>query len=376
MASPAIAPVPTRPSAATLARAGLFIVVVLAIATVFVGIVEGAGGGDLDGSPIYLVAVVIVATRLRTAAGIVTAVAAFVIYNLLFTEPRYTLTVADPREWLNLVLFLFVALVIGRLAGIGADRAAEAESRAAESEALYGITRILAADGPDVALPAVARSLVADAGMDRVWCTLEDGGGERIVADTGKGPLGPAPPVVQVLMADRGEPAWVRTHGTHPGADRRGPGDGRRIPAVERHLPAGLRAAGEHRYKVRLESDGEPVGALWATRAADRPEPSRGETRLLALAAAQVGLAVRRERLRAAGPRRRGRPARRGAQERARRLRVARPAHAAGRASAPPPARSPIPSTERIARGGARDGDPDRGRRPSGSTGWSAACST
>ena len=298
VATPSIAPVPSRPSAATLARAGLFIVVVLAIATVFVAIVEGAGGADLDGSPIYLVAVVIVATRLRTAAGIVTAVAAFVIYNLLFTEPRYTLTVADPREWLNLVLFLFVALVIGRLAGIGADRAAEAESRAAESEALYGITRILAADGPDVALPAVARSLVADAGMDRVWCTLEDGGGERTVADTGNGPVGPAPPVSTCSMADRGEPAWVRTHGAHPGADRRGPDEGRRTPGVERRLPAGLRTGSEHRYKVRLESDGEPVGALWGTRAADRPEPSHGETRLLALAAAQVGLAVGRERLR------------------------------------------------------------------------------
>ena len=264
MATPSIAPVTSRPSAATLARAGLFIVVVLAIATVFVAIVEGAGGADLDGSPIYLVAVVIVATRLRTAAGIVTAVAAFVIYNLLFTEPRYTLTVADPREWLDLVLFLFVALVIGRLAGIGADRAAEAESRAAESEALYGITRILAADGPDVALPAVARSLVADAGMDRVWCTLEDGGGERTVADTGNGPVGPAPPVIHVLMADRGEPAWVRTHGAHPGGDRRGPDDGRRTPRVRAPAaggaPHGQRASLQGPARVGRRAGRCPVG--------------------------------------------------------------------------------------------------------------------
>ena len=296
VATPPIAAVPSRPSFATLARAGLLIAVVLAIATVAVAIVEGAGGDDLDGSPIYLVAVVIVATRLRTAAGIVTAIAAFVIYNLLFTEPRFTLVVSDPPEWLNLVLFLFVALVIGRLAGIGADRAAEAESRAAESAALYAITRILAADGPDVALPAVARSLVAGAGMDRVWCMLEDGGGERTVADTGNGPIGPAPPVVQVLMADRGEPAWMRTHGAHPGADagaRRGTTDAR-VSAGCRRGPTG----GEHRYKVRLESDGEAVGALWGTRPPDQPEPSHGETRLLALAAAQVGLAVGRERLR------------------------------------------------------------------------------
>lgn len=268
---------PGQPSAGSLARAALLIAIVLALATVAVAIVERVAGGDLDGLPIYLVAVVIVATRLRTAAGIATAIAAVVLYNLLFVDPRFTLLVSDPREWVSLALFLFVAIVIGRLAGIGADRAAEAEIRAAEAEALYGITHALAADAPDVALPAVTRRLVADASMDRVWCTLDDAGAERAVADTGSGPIPPGPPVVQVLMADRGEPAWVRTHGPHAGERR---------------------PVGERRYKVRLEFDGEPVGALWATRAAGRPEPTRAETRLLALAAAQVGLAVGRERLR------------------------------------------------------------------------------
>ena len=286
VATPPIAPtrlpVPGRPSPGSLVRAGLLIAAVLAVSTLAVALVESAGGGDLDGSPIYLVAVVIVATRLRTAAGIVTAVAAFVIYNLLFTEPRYTLVVSDPREWLNLVLFLFVALVIGRLAGIGADRAEEAEARAAEASALYRITRTLAGDAPDVALPAVARDLVGDAGMDRVWFVLDDGGTERIVADSGDGPAGNAPAVVQVLMTDRGEPAWVRMHVGQAGGDRRS-------------------STGERRYKVRLEADGQAVGALWATRAPDRAEPSRAETRLLALAAAQVGLAVGRERLRQQG---------------------------------------------------------------------------
>ena len=287
MAVPPIAAVPSRPSFATLARAGLLIAAVLAIATVAVAVVEGAAGDELDASPIYLVAVVIVATRLRTAAGIVTAIAAFVIYNLLFTEPRFTLVVSDPTEWLNLVLFLFVALVIGRLAGIGADRAAEAEARAEESAALYAITRTLATEDPHIALPAVARRLVDGAGMDRVWCVLDEGGAERTVADTGDGPIGAAPAMVQVLMADRGEPGWMRTHGPRAGGERR--------PADERRSPG---SPGDHRYKVRLEADGEVLGALWGRRQADQPEPSRSETRLLALAAAQVGLAIGRERLR------------------------------------------------------------------------------
>ena len=288
MAVPPIAAVPSRPSFATLARAGLLIAAVLAIATVAVAIVEGAAGDELDGSPIYLVAVVIVATRLRTAAGIVTAIAAFVIYNLLFTEPKFTLVVSDPTEWLNLVLFLFVALVIGRLAGIGAERTAEAEERAAESAALYAITRTLATDDPDTALPAVARSLVAGAGMDRVWCVLDEGGAERTVADTGDGPIGAAPAMVQVLMVDRGEPAWMRTHGPRAGGERR--------PA---RVSAGPRApTGEHRYKVRLEADGEVLGALWGRATPISRSRSRSETRLLALAAAQVGLAIGRERFR------------------------------------------------------------------------------
>jgi two-component system sensor histidine kinase KdpD len=277
---PAQAPAPAGPTVGSIGRAALLIALVLVVATVAVAIVETLSG-EIDGSPIYLVAVVIVATRLRTAAGIVTAIAAFVIYNLLFTEPRFTLVVSDPTEWLNLVLFLFVALVIGRLAGIGADRAAEAEARAAESSALYAITRTLATDDPDTALPAVARSLVTGAGMDRVWCVIDEGGTERTMADTGDGPIPTTPAMVQVLMTDRGEPAWMRTHGPRTGGDRRGPG-----------------MAGEHRYKVRLEADGDAIGALWATRLPEHPEPTRAQTRLLALAAAQVGVALGRERLR------------------------------------------------------------------------------
>ena len=72
--------------------------------------------------------------------------------------------------------------------------------------------------------------------------------------------------------------------------------DGRQEPS------AGCRQGSARAASIATRSassrTAQPVGALWGTRAADRPEPSRGETRLLALAAAQVGLAVGRERLR------------------------------------------------------------------------------
>ena len=56
-------------------------------------------------------------------------VGAFVVYDLLFTAPRFTLVVEDPKEWLDLVLSLILAIVVGRLAALGTERAAEASRR-------------------------------------------------------------------------------------------------------------------------------------------------------------------------------------------------------------------------------------------------------
>ena len=269
---------PGRETVGIALRATAFIAVLLGITTLAIAVVERAAAGNLDGSPLYLVAVVIVATRYRTAAGVATAIAAFVIYNLLFTEPRFTLTVADPREWLNLVLFLFVAVVIGRLAGVSANRADEAEARAREATALSRIARTLAAETSEVALRVVVQQLVADAAMGRAWITLEEPGPDRIAADSGSGALPPAPPTVQVLMREGAEPRWM---GTHAGR------------AHER------RAGSERWYRVRLVAGGPPFGSLWAIRPADAGTPDRVETRLLALAADQVALAVQRDTLRA-----------------------------------------------------------------------------
>ena len=263
-------------------RAAALAAVLLAIATGVVAVVEGWSAGTLDGAPLYLVVVVVVATRYRTAAGIATALASFALYNLLFTDPRFTLVVADAREWLNLVLFLFVAVAIGRLAGAGADRADEAEARAREAAALYGISRTLATMTLDEALPIVVRRLQDDASMERVWCAIDSGGLDRVVADTGLGDPGPASALVRSLAPGGGEPTWRRTHAARrpfrAGKDRRG--------------------ATKHRYRIRLEADAHPIGSLWATRPANSPDPSRAETRLLALAADQLGLAIGRERLR------------------------------------------------------------------------------
>ena len=79
-----------------------------------------------------------------TWAAVACSVAAFLLYDFLFIQPLYTFTVAEPGEWLNLVLFLLVAVAIGQLAALQAARADDAARRAREAQALFRISRTLA----------------------------------------------------------------------------------------------------------------------------------------------------------------------------------------------------------------------------------------
>jgi two-component system sensor histidine kinase KdpD len=251
----------------------------LAVASVTAWLLEAASFGIHDASPVYLVPVVIIATRYGARAGTATAVAAFLIYDLVFTEPRFSLVVADPAEWVELLLLLFVALVVGRLSALGTERAALAERRASEAIAQFTVSRQLATEDLEDAIPAIVRRIAADAGLSRVWVTVEDTATNRPLADSFPGEPLPGTGTVDVLVRTPGdEPArWVRAHA---------PVDGPRPPA------------GATRLRVRIEVGSETLGSLWAIIAAGAPNPET--TRLLSMTADQLGLALHRERLRRA----------------------------------------------------------------------------
>ena len=148
------------------------------------------GTGIPDASAVYLVAVVVVGSVAGTTAALGTAVVAFLVYDILFTEPRLSLVVADPSELLNLILVLIVALAVGRLAALGRERAAEADRRAVEATGLFAVSRLLAtADSTEAVAGAIVERLARDARLERVWIGLAGGQHERILADTGAGPI-------------------------------------------------------------------------------------------------------------------------------------------------------------------------------------------
>ena len=277
-ASPRV-PRPDEATAGDLAlRIGL-VALGIALATLAaVGLEQGLGVEDA--SPVYLVAVVLAASVLGTWAAVATSAISFVVYDFLFTSPRFTLAVSNPDEWLSLLLFLIVAVVIGRLASLQRDRAEEADRRVREGVALVAMSRDVAmATTFEEAAAEIALRLQADAEMDEVWVEAAERPG-RAVAWTGMTPpADPGSPWTLVRSDPDDTTEWLRLHA------------GASVVADKEGEPA--------HYLVPIDAGDERAGWIHATRLAGEPRSGRGARRLLALAADQLALAHRRDRLRA-----------------------------------------------------------------------------
>jgi two-component system, OmpR family, sensor histidine kinase KdpD len=94
---------------------------------------------------VYLLAVLTVAIRRGDAAALGAAVLSVLAFNFFFIAPVHRLTIADSENVAALVVFLVVAVVVGRLAAAARDRAAEAEQRARLAGEREGEAEMLAA---------------------------------------------------------------------------------------------------------------------------------------------------------------------------------------------------------------------------------------
>ncbi len=265
------------PGKATLGRMLAVAVVSLGASTLVIAVLRAAIHVTYP-APVYLLAVLAVGTGFGTWPAMGTSVAAFLLYDFLFVQPIYTLTINSPDEWLNLLLLLAVSVVIGRLAALQAERATEAADRARQAEGLHAITAVLAATRTVAeAAPTVVSRLCEATAMDRVWFALgATPADERTLADTATGE--PMPKAGWQVVLQRGpndQMHWVRAH----------------VPGTAGH---GARTT---LHRIRVEVAGHTLGSLWAVRAPGKPEPDRAETRILSVAADQLGQAVVRDRL-------------------------------------------------------------------------------
>jgi two-component system sensor histidine kinase KdpD len=100
--------------------------------------------GMKHGSAVYLIPVVIAATRWGIVPAIVGAFAGVAASAFFFYEPLYSFRITDPHEIVNLSLFIFVAVVMGQLANKLSRQLEMARQREIDLRDLYAFSRRLA----------------------------------------------------------------------------------------------------------------------------------------------------------------------------------------------------------------------------------------
>jgi two-component system, OmpR family, sensor histidine kinase KdpD len=238
-----------------------------------------------NASMLYLLAVMATAIAFGRGPAVFASIAAFLTFDWFFVEPLHQFTVSDPNEWVSLLLFLLIAIVTGQLAAGQRQRAREAQQREREAVVLYDVVRILGEGEVDAALESVAerlrRELQLKALAVEVWR-----------------------PTGEATRFGAGDAAALRhLHSRGVGAARvmqRGPGassaehaaPGRWVRIVQ---PTRQNGTDDDIHLVPVRVGDRRVGALLL---AHESGPFAGpEDRLLSAAAAQIGLAVERDRL-------------------------------------------------------------------------------
>ena len=96
------------------------------------------------GSVVYLIPVLIAATRWGLVSAVVAAICGVLASAFFFYPPLYSFRIKDPQEVLNLILFIFVAIVVSQLATRLKRQLETARRREIDLRDLYAFSRRLA----------------------------------------------------------------------------------------------------------------------------------------------------------------------------------------------------------------------------------------
>ena len=112
---------------------------------------------------LLLLVVLATATAASLQVAVAVSVAAMLAFNYFLLPPFGTLTIADPQNWVALLVFLAVAIVASNLSGALRQRSVESLTRQRDLERLYALGRSLLLFDNDAALPPGIARAIADA---------------------------------------------------------------------------------------------------------------------------------------------------------------------------------------------------------------------
>ncbi|MBI4491854.1 MAG: DUF4118 domain-containing protein [Chloroflexi bacterium] len=244
-------------------------------------------------SMLYLGAVLATAVAFGRGPAILASIASFVTFDLFFTKPYYAFTVADPEEWVALLLFLATAVITGQLAAGQRQRAQEARQREREAVVLYDVARLMSDLDLGQALDAVAERLRQELQLAAVAIEVADGSRLKATRAAAGGSE-----ALRLLPAAATAPTYLLQGGPAPTAVQRG-APGRWISVVPPRPPGAPRTiASDRLYVVPVKVEGRRTGTIVLVRAPDGPGFTAADDRLLSAVSTQLGLALERARLR------------------------------------------------------------------------------
>jgi two-component system sensor histidine kinase KdpD len=187
-----------------------------------------------DLSLVFLPAVLFSAINWGLKPSIVASVLSVLAYNFFFVPPVYTFTVASPRDLLNLIVFLIVAILTSNLASRVRDQAEAAKRREARTAALYALSRQIAAAAelPDV-LQAIVTYVAQILGA-KVAIWLPEANQIRLHATHPAG--------IELTEAERAAATWAFQHNqpVGRGADTLPGGEWFYLPLTSAHNTVGV----------------------------------------------------------------------------------------------------------------------------------------
>lgn len=123
---------------------------------------------------LFLLPVIAVSGRHGLLPGLMTAALSTVAFNFFLVPPRYTLHIADADDVVTLAILFAVALAVSNFAARLQAQASLAQQRAAESEALAGLTMDLGRQPDEAAMRrCLAEALARETGST---VTVDDAG--------------------------------------------------------------------------------------------------------------------------------------------------------------------------------------------------------
>jgi two-component system sensor histidine kinase KdpD len=161
----------------------------VALVPTAIGLVLRAAEAELttiDAAMLYLLGVVVAASRYRQGPAALTSVLSIALFDFCFVPPYYTFSVSDARYGLTFAVMLLVALMMSRLTARIRSQVEASRERERHTATLYALSRDLSSVRTCEALIAVILRQLRDTFATEIAVLLPD--------DQGRvRPVGPAP---------------------------------------------------------------------------------------------------------------------------------------------------------------------------------------